>query len=281
MIVYLNGHFMPIEQAHISPLDRAFNFGDSVYEVIRAYGGRPFRLEDHFGRLADSLAKMRMGAYLTPLKDVPLRLLEQNALASADALIYLQVSRGAAPRRHAFPSPDTKATIFGTAFPFTPESAWAHPGMRLITVADDRWARCDIKVTALVPNVLAHQRAREAGAHEALFVRDGVALEGTLSSFFAVFDGEVRTAPLTNYILPGITRAVVIECCREAGIPCRETPVFAHEMASAAELFITSTTHDVSPVSILDGRELPAERPVTAQLQGLFREVVSRECAGR
>jgi D-alanine transaminase len=279
MIVYLNGQFVPLEQAHLSPLDRGFTFGDSVYEVIRAYRGRTFRLEDHFGRLADSLAKMRMGAYLTPLKDVPARLLRENGLAEADALIYLQVTRGAAPRRHAFPPPDTRATIFGMAYAFTPEPEWTRPGMRLITVPDDRWARCDIKVTALVPNVLAHQRAREAGAHEAVFVRDGVALEGTLSSLFAVVEGEVRTAPLTNYILPGITRAVVLECCRAAGIPVRETPVFEHELEAVDELFITSTTHDVAGVHQLDGRELPPPRPVTETVQRLFRETVERECA--
>jgi D-alanine transaminase len=278
MIVYLNGQFMPLDQASISPLDRGFNFGDSVYEVVRAYGGRLFRLEEHFGRLADSLAKMRMGAYLSPLKDVPARLLAENALQAAEALVYLQVTRGAAARRHAFPPPDTRATILGMAWAYSQDPEWSRPGMKVITVPDDRWARCDIKVTALAPNVLAHQRAHEAGAHEAVFVRDGVALEGTHTNLFAVFEGEARTAPLTNYILPGVTRAAVLELCREHGIPCRETTIFAQDLAAAEELFLVGTTAEVSPVHALDGRVLPAARPVTDKLARLFRETVEREC---
>jgi D-alanine transaminase len=279
-IVYLNGHFLPAEKAHISPMDRGFLFGDAVYEVIRAYRGRLFRLDAHFGRLADSLAKMRMGAYLTPLKDVPARLLEENGLADRDALVYLQVTRGSSPaRQHAFPPPETKATIFGFAWEYQANRAWYDPGMTVLLVPDDRWARCDIKVSALVPNVLANQRAREAGAHEAVFVRDGVVLEGTHSNFFAVLDGEVRTAPLSNYILPGITRAALLELCSAHDIPLRETPVFEHELEVADELFLTATTVDVAPIYKLNGRVLPSSRPVTGKLQRLFAELVERESA--
>lgn len=278
-IVYLNGHFMPEDQALISPMDRGFAFGDAVYEVIRAYKGVPFRLDAHFARLAYSLGEMRIGAYLSPLKELPSQLLAENGLGGGEALVYLQVSRGVAPRGHAFPPPDVKATIYGRAWAFTPAEAWSAPGLSVILVPDTRWSRCDIKVTALVPNVLAHQRAVEAGAHEALFVRDGVVLEGSLSSLFGVFEGEVRTAPLSNYILPSITRAAVLEFCRAEGIPVRETPIFEHEIGRAEELFVASTVHEIGKIHLLDGRVMSPERPVTDQLQRCFRAAVERECA--
>ena len=276
--VYLNGQYLPDDRALISPLDRGFTYGDGVYEVIRAYNGKIFLLAEHFSRLASSCAKLRIGAHLTPLEAVPARLLAENGL-TGDALIYLQITRGAAPRSHLFPPPETRPTVFAMAWAFKPNPALADPGASTVLEPDVRWSRCDIKVTSLIPNSFAAQRARDLGAHEGLFVRDGAVLEGSLSNFFAVADGEVRTAPLSNYILAGITRAVVLDLCREHRIPCRETPVFATELADADELFLTSTVYDVVPVDCLDGRKLPADRPVTRRLQRLFRDVVERECA--
>jgi D-alanine transaminase len=221
---------------------------------------------------------MRIGMHVTPLEEVALRLLHDNGL-TGDAAIYLQVTRGTAPRSHVFPPADTRPTVFGMAWAFTPNPAFAGPGAIAILEPDVRWARCDIKVTSLIPNSFSAQRARELGAHEGLFVRDGVVQEGSLSNVFAVFDGEVRTAPLSNYILPGITRAVVLDLCRDHGIPVHETPVFATELADADELFLTSTPYEVVAVDRLDGRQLPAERPVTQRLARLYREMVERECA--
>ena len=276
--VYLNGRFLPDSQALISPLDRGFTYGDGVYEWIRAYNGKPFLLDEHFARLASSCAKMRIGMHLTPLEDMAVRLLKENDL-TGDAAIYIQVTRGTAPRSHVFPPADTKPTVFGMAWAFKPNPAFAGPGAIAILEPDVRWSRCDIKVTSLIPNSFSAQRAKELGAHEGLFVRDGVVQEGSLSNFFAVFDGEVRTAPLSNYILPGITRAVVLDLCREHGIKCRETPVFATELGDADELFLTSTPYEVVGIDCLDGKKLPADRPVTARLAQLYREVVARECA--
>jgi D-alanine transaminase len=276
--VYLNGQYLPDDQAKISPLDRGFTYGDGVYEWIRAYHGKPFLLQEHMARLASSCAKMRIGVHLTPLGEVVRRLLADNGLAG-DAAVYLQVTRGTAPRSHVFPPADTKPTVFGMAWAFTPNPAFAGPGAIAILEPDVRWSRCDIKVTSLIPNSFSAQRARELGAHEGLFVRDGVVQEGSLSNVFAVCDGEVRTAPLSNYILPGITRAVVLDLCREHGIPCRETPVFATELGDVDELFLTSTPYEVVSVDCLDGRKLPAERPITRRLAQLYREVVERECA--
>jgi D-alanine transaminase len=280
MQVYLNGEFLPVERAHLSPLDRGFLYGDAVYEVIRCYAGVPFRLDAHVARLAYSLGEMRIAATASALREVPARLVALNGLGRGQALVYLQVSRGApAVRQHGFPAPDVPPTAFGCAWPFTPRPEWSAPGLAVRLVPDQRWARCDIKTTALVPNVLAHQRAIEAGAQEALFVRDGVVLEGTLSSLFAVVDGEVRTAPLSNYILPSITRAAVLELCREAELPAREAPLFEHELGQAEELFVASTVHEVAAVQRVDDRVLPAERPVTTRLIAMFRALVEREVA--
>ncbi len=276
--VYLNGRYLPEDQALISPLDRGFTYGDGVYEWIRAYRGKPFLLEEHLARLASSCAKMRIGLHVTPLEEVVRRLLTENGLAG-DAAIYLQVTRGVAPRSHVFPPPETRPTVFGMAWAFTPNPAFAGAGAIAVLEPDVRWSRCDIKVTSLIPNSFSAQRARELGAHEGLFVRDGVVQEGSLSNFFAVFDGEVRTAPLSNYILPGITRAQVLDLGREHGIPCRETPVFATELGDADELFLTSTPYEVVSVDRLDGRPLPPERPVARRLAQLYRELIARECA--
>lgn len=276
--VYLNGEFLPLEQAHISPLDRGFLYGDGVYEVIRVYKGRILMLDAHFARLESSLAKMRMGAYLTPLHEVPRQLLAKNGLGESDALIYLQITRGApAKRTHVFPPPDTKPTIFGWAWAFQQNPEWFDPGMTVITLGDDRWARCDIKTTALVPNSMASQRAKEAGGHEGIFIRDGAVTEGTLSNVWGVWDGTVRTPPLTNYILPGIKREALLGICRANDIPVLEAPIFEHELTTADELFITSTPYDVAPIHRCDGRVLPAERPVTRRLMQLFAEFVARE----
>lgn len=276
--VYLNGQFLPDDKALISPLDRGFTYGDGVYEWIRAYNGKPFLLGEHFARLASSCAKMRIGVHLMPIEDVAVRLLKENGL-TGDAAIYVQITRGTAPRSHVFPPADTKPTVFAMAWAFKPNPAFAGPGAIAILEPDVRWSRCDIKVTSLIPNSFSAQRAKDLGAHEGLFVRDGVVQEGSLSNFFAVFDGEVRTAPLSNYILPGITRALVLDLCREHGIKCRETPVFTTELADADEMFLTSTPYEVVAVDCLDGKQLPAKRPITTRLAQLYREIVARECA--
>jgi D-alanine transaminase len=157
---------------------------------------------------------------------------------------------------------------------------WYDPGVVLVTLPDDRWARCDIKTTALIGNVMGHQRAKDAGAHEGIFIRDGAVTEGTLSNAWAVIGGVVRTAPLSNLILPGVKRDVVLECCDEAGIAVRQEPILAHELAKAEEVFVTSTVHDVAPASKVDGRVLPAKRPLTDRIRELFRQAVAAECSG-
>jgi D-alanine transaminase len=272
MIVYFNGAYGPKDGVRVSPDDRGFLFGDGIYEVARTYGGKLFALERHLERLKYSLEQLRIGGVDTAaLPTVCRELLRRNDLGTRDAVVYLQITRGAAPRTHAFPNPPAPPTIYGYAAPiqlkFDPVK-----GVAAIAIPDVRWARCDIKSVSLVANCMANQQAAEAGAFEAILVRDGVALEGSHTSLFAVIDGEVRTAPLTNYVLPGITRAVVVELCQSNGIPVRETPVFAHELPRAEEVFLAGTTTEVLGVVQIDGRPVSSGRPgkLTNRLRELF-----------
>jgi D-alanine transaminase len=272
-IAFHNGTFQPKTDIRISPEDRGFLFADGVYEVARAYGGRFFELEAHLARLRDGLdALMINGARVATLPTIFAELLTRNALATSDALVYLQITRGAAPRTHFFPDPAVPPTVYAEARTFQPK-ADPSKGIAVITTPDTRWARCDIKSVALLPNVLANQQARAAGATEAVFIRDGVALEGSSSSFFAVVDGEVRTAPCSNYILPSISRRVTLELCREAGFAHRETPIFVHELPRVSEIFMAGTTLEVMPVVTVDGRPIADGRPgpIGAELVRRFR----------
>jgi D-alanine transaminase len=278
-IVYLNGAFVPKDEARISPDDRGFLFADGVYEVIRAYGGRFFRKDHHLNRMLGGLAALRIaGPGRTDLERLCDELLERNRMTEADALVYLQVTRGAAPRLHAFPDPPVPATVYGIATPFKPK-ADASVGIGVVTEPDVRWARCDIKTVGLLANCLANQRAQELGAKEAIFVRDGVALEATASSFFGVFGGLVRTAPKTNYILPSITRDAVLELCQEHGIAWDEAPILLHDLRRAHELFIAGTTMEVMPVVRVDGAPVGDGRPgpVTRRIQELFAALVQAD----
>jgi D-alanine transaminase len=253
MTVYFNGEYIAKDAVRVSPDDRGFNFGDGVYEVIRAYGGRLFGMEAHLARMERGLREMRItGVVARDFAVVCERLLELNGFSDGDANIYMQVSRGAAPRQHSFPDPAPPPTTYASVSAVKPRGDPAK-GVAAITLPDQRWARCDIKTIALVPNVLANQLAKEAGAAEAVLVRDGVALEATAASLFAVFDGEVRTAPKSNYILPSITRAVALEICAENDIPARETPIFIDELRNADEIFLAGTTFEIMPVVRLDG----------------------------
>jgi D-alanine transaminase len=268
---YFNGEYLPREEVRVSPDDRGFLFSDGVYEVLRAYRGRLFEVERHVERLTYSLDAMRIrGVAASELVPVLSELLARNDLSAADALVYLQVTRGAAPRTHRYPDPPVSPTVYACAWSFSPDHS-AEDGGRAITVPDQRWARCDIKTIALIPNCMANQEARDAAAAEAIFVRDGVALEGTHTNLFAVFRGRVRTAPLTNYILPGVTRAVVLELCRQAGFEVAEEPIFADELYAADEVFICGTTAEVTPIVDLDGRAIGSGRPGTFGLELLER----------
>lgn len=281
MQVYLDGRFVPHSEATVSVDDRGFLFADGVYEVIRVYGGRLFLEEPHMRRMRDGLRALQISDRgVAALGDVARQLIERNDV-TGDGTVYIQVTRGVAPRRHAFPAADTAPTVYMFARPFKqhPDSYFTD-GVAAITASDTRWGRCDIKSIALLPNVLANQAAHAADAFEALFVRDGVLIEGSHSNLFGVVDGTLTTYPSSNYILAGITRNLVLELAREIGMPVAEAPIYwDHDRrAHIEELFLSGTTTEVMPVTRLDGMPVGSGRPgpITKQLQQAFRERIEK-----
>ena len=260
-VVYLGGEFVPRGRAAISIDDRGFLFGDAIYEVIRVVRGRFIEPERHLRRLARSLHEVGLPAPALDLLAVAADLIRRNDLGGREATVYAQVSRGAAPRQHAFPPSGTPPTVLVTAMPFTPRTDLIAGGVAVITLPDVRWSRCDIKSVNLLPNVLAAQRAAEAGAFEAILVRDGVVTEATRSNVLAVVGGVVRTHPTGPLILPGVTREVVLELASGAGVPVREEELGADELFAAEEVLLTGTTADVTPVVMVDGRAVGEGRP--------------------
>lgn len=275
MVVYLNGEYVPSRDARVPVTDRGFLFADGVYEVVRIYGGVPFLMEPHLERFRSGLSAL--GIRWRDVDDIPEitgRLLRENGLEASDATVYMQITRGAPARRtHAFPAADTPPTVYIAAqeHPRHPAGRF-EDGVAAVTVSDTRWTRCDIKSVSLLPNVLANQHAHERGAFEALFVRDGVILEGSHSNLFGVRDGALITYPVCNYILPGITRALVLELARELGLPVREGPIREEWVEDLEELFLSGTTTEVMPIATLDGRPVGGGRPgaVARRLQEAY-----------
>lgn len=214
---YLNGDYMPHGDAKVPVDDRGFLFADGVYEVIKSYGGYIFTEKEHCDRLRRGLSELRFSGCDGVVEEVMAagkELLKRNKLETSDATIYIQITRGCAPRAHAFPNPPVKPTVYVIAKPFKmPPAEQLDNGVGAVTHPDQRWARCDIKSISLLPNVLANQKAKEAGCYECLLIRDGNIVEASHSNVFAVLDGALYTHPLDN-ILPGITRGVIV---RRAG----------------------------------------------------------------
>jgi D-alanine transaminase len=279
MQVFLNGRYVDHGAAAVSIDDRGFLFADGIYEVIRLYDGRPFLVEQHMRRLRAGLAALRIAEPDVDLESIAARLIEANGI-TGDGTIYIQITRGVAPRKHAFPPADVRPTVFVVAKPFTDYAdEYFRDGVPAVTVPDTRWSRCDIKSVALLPNVLANQHAHEADAFEALFVRDGIVLEGSHSNLFAVLDGTLITYPSSNYILTGITRNLVLEIATELRIEVAEAPLTWERLFHTSELFLSGTTTEIMPVTRVDGRAIGNGRPgnVTEQLQRAFRARVQAE----
>jgi D-alanine transaminase len=272
-IVYFDGRYMPKSEVTISPDDRGFLLGDGIYEVAAAYDGKFVGLDRHMDRLRRSLSEARIdGSVADPLETVFQELLDRNGFGeSGKSMVYLQVTRGSAPRTHAFPKTHCRPTVYAYAAPVNMGDL--SKGVAAITRPDMRWSRCDIKVISLIANCLANQEAKENGAFEAILIRDGVALEGTHTSFFAVKGETVYTAPLSNLILPGITREISIEAALRAGIDVREEAVQGDELQSMDEMFITGTTTEVVPIVTLDGKTVGDGNPglLTSRIMELYR----------
>lgn len=276
-IVYFDGRYIAKSEVRVSPDDRGFLLGDGIYEVAAAYDGRFVALDRHLDRLKRSLVEARIDAGVAdPLETVFHELLERNGFAeSGKSMVYLQVTRGVAPRTHAFPKSHPRPTVYAYAAPF-PDMGNLPGGVGAITRPDMRWSRCDIKTISLIANCMANQEAKENGAFEAILVRDGVALEGSHTSFFGVVRGELRTAPLSNLILPGITRELVIEAAERDGIEIRYEPLTEAELDIADELFITGTTTEVVPITTLNGKRVATgdPGPMTKRVMALYRKSI-------
>ncbi|MEE8151214.1 MAG: D-amino acid aminotransferase [Nitrosomonadaceae bacterium] len=262
-MIYLNGSFIPIEDARISVLDRGFIFGDGVYEVVPVYSRRPFRLTEHLQRLHDSLEGIRLR---NPHSDVEWRGLLERIIASNesdDQYLYLHITRGVAPRDHAFPE-DAMPTVFIMSTPLlvSPKELLAS-GVSAITANDNRWLRCDIKATSLLPNVLLRQMAVDAGAVETLLLRDGFLTEGSASNIFVVKDKMLLAPPKSYLMLPGITYDVVLELAVANDIPHEVREVSEYEIRTAQELLLTSSTKEIMPITRLDGKLVGSGKPGT------------------
>lgn len=256
MTIYLNGAFMPIEEAKVSVLDRGFIFGDGVYEVIPVYSRRAFRLAEHLKRLQHSLdgIKLQNPHSESEWTSILNELINRNA--PEDQYLYLHITRGAAKRDHAFPNPPVPPTVFVLSNPLTtPSAEQLQNGINCITVADNRWLRCDIKAIALLPNVLLRQAAVEAGCAEAILIReDSFLTEGAASNIFVVKNGKLLAPPKDNLMLPGITYDVILELAAANHIPCEVRKVMKAELFNADELLLTSSTKEVLAITTLDGK---------------------------
>jgi len=259
MLVYLNGRYIDAGEATVSSLDRGFIFGDGVYEVWRVVRGQLFEAARHQARLERGLRELRIArpadGSLERLTAIGQRLLKENDLEDGDATLYVEITRGTAARMHQFPPAGTVPTLLVMASAFAPSDT-RFTGTRIITQPDVRWLRCDLKTVQLLPNVMARQAATEAGASEAVFVRDGLITEGTHTTVFAVIDGILRTHPANHLVLPGVTRDVVIELATDVAVKVRQDAIAVDDLSRARELFLTGTTTDVTPVISVDGRPI-------------------------
>lgn len=261
-ICYLDGAWVPWEEARISPFDRGFLYSDGAYEVMPVYDGRPFRFEAHSGRLIQSLAGLQMKDPHTPAewREIIGQLIARNG--GGNQYVYWQVTRGAERGRNHAPLPDIPRTVFAFCAPFpTLSAAVLDRGLSCITAQDNRWARCDIKSISLLANVLLRELAAEAGAAEAILLKDGELTEASSSGVHIVINGEVLTPPRTAAILPGTTRSVMEELTQRAGIIRRTVRVTEVELRAAEEIWLTSSTREVAPVSMLDGKPVGTGKP--------------------
>lgn len=278
MQVYLNGSWINQEKACVPVSDRGFVFGDGVYEVIRAVDGHLFREKEHLERLNEGLQALQIRPASGVTEQIPeagREILQRNGLLSGEATVYIQITRGSAVQRtHTFPHPPVQATLYMSAAPFAPYTELHENGVDVITVPDVRWLRCNLKTIQLLPNTLARQRAVDAGVNSALMIRDGMVTESPNANIFGVRNGTLYTFPLSNYILSGITRRLVMELAGELQIPVKTIPVSEEDIFSLDELFFTGTTTDIQPVTEVNGRPLADGRPgpVTRAIQQAYRK---------
>jgi len=271
--VYLNGQFLPLEEAKVSVLDRGFIYGDGVYELVPVYGRRPYRLRQHLARLQRSLDGIRLANPHTDAEWEAIIAGLIGRMAFADQGVYLQVTRGAAKRDHAFPA-GVAPTVFMMSNPLAlPSREQIERGVAVVTAADERWLHCDLKTISLLGNVLARQLAVDAGATETVLFRNGYLTEASASNVLLVRDGVIVAPPKDNQILPGITYDVAFELAREAGLPIQVRAVSKDEALAADEMWLSSSTKEVLAVTSVDGRPFGGGKPgpVFRKVHALFQ----------
>jgi D-alanine transaminase len=259
---YLNGEFVPLREARISPLDRGFLYSDGVYEVMPVYEGRPFRFEAHAERLTRSLAAIQMEDPHTrdEWREIISTLISRNG--GGNQYVYWQVTRGAEYGRNHAPLPKIPRTVFAFCAPLPPiTAATLENGVACVTTEDTRWAYCDIKSVSLLANVLLRQQSTEVGAAETIMLKDGQLREASASAVHVVINGEIISPPRTRSILPGTTRSAMEEVAKSAGVPFKSAPVSEQQLRSANEIWITSSTREVQAVTMLDGKPVGNGKP--------------------
>lgn len=282
-MIYLNGKFIPLEEAYIPVLDRGFIFGDGVYEVIPAYSRKPFRLEEHLNRLQHSLDGIRLK---NPFSNAEWKNLLEQLIAKnngEDQYIYLHITRGVAKRDHAFPV-NVSPTVFIMSNPLLPPPVeLLASGASAITAIDNRWIRCDVKAISLLPNVLLRQLAVDVHALETILIRDGFLTEGAASNIFIVSNNVLLAPPKSHLMLPGITYDVVLELAAANGIPHEIRQISEHEIRKADEILLTSSTKEIMPITLLDNQAVGGGKPgeLFARLHTLYQDYKATHMRGR
>jgi len=260
-LVYLNGKYLPLNEAKVSVLDRGFIFGDGVYEVIPSYGSKALRFEHHMQRLQNSLDAVRIK---NPLSNAQWQEIINKLISetdSQDQYIYLHITRGVASRDHRFPD-EAKPTVFVMSNVLNPvEARLLETGIAAVTLDDIRWQYCNIKAIALLPNILLRQQAIDKGAAEAILIRDGNMTEGAASNIFIVSDGVIKTPPKDNKLLPGITRDLVVELAKSHNMPIEETTISEKEFLAADEIWLTSSTKEILPITKINDQQVANGKP--------------------
>ncbi len=278
MIVYINSKFVEENNAKISPFDRGFLFADGVYEVMRTYNEKVFRMNEHLDRLSFSLKEIKLGNFdVESINGIVQEVISRNNI-KGDFNIYIQITRGEFyPRMHPFPPKETKPTVYVSVYPLISAPNEIENGIKVLLKEDIRWKRCDIKSISLLPAILAHQSAKEIGASEAVLVRDGFITEGSHTNFFAVKNNIIYTPPLSNFILSGITRIVIMEICKDNSIEIKEANIEEKNLKNFDEFFISGTTTEVKPVIQIDDWIVKNGIPgtITRKIQDAFYKYVS------
>lgn len=270
---YLNGRFQAKEIIKISPDDRGFLLADGIYEVVRWYEGFFYDMPGHLARLKRSMRELRINWNESDsFPGIVYELIKQNDLENQQAMVYLQVTRGAAKRTHYFPSPDVPPTVYAYAWGFIPAKEEREKGIKVMLKDDIRWSRCDIKSVALLANTISFQEAFENGMKECIFVRNGLITEGSHSNIFFIIDKTLYTHPESNHILSGITRKNILRLALNAGINIREEALPENRLRFVQEAFITNTSAEVVPVTEIGGQTLGdgVPGPVTRIIRDLF-----------